>query len=344
MNTGHPAARNRTDASLPFAPSVYKAESPEPSSEIDALRAELRSEVRALRSLVSRGAAGGDLGSELAGIRAALDDLASMRVVLDEVLSGTKRDRVSAILRARGIEGAAASRLRAAAAERTEGDPAERLRAAVGEVIAVAAWPLARHEPSVVAAVGPAGVGKTTTIAKLAARARMEGRSVAFVTCDGFRVGAVDQLERYAELLGADVHVARGPADLRGLLDEATADIVFVDTSGQQPTASSPEASLRALRRGAFTRPIDVLLCMPAAARATDAARIAAAFGQASPTAVCITKLDETAMPAGLAHGPLAAKLPLAVLAFGPRVPEDVSAAEPDDVAVRLVPSQERPR
>jgi flagellar biosynthesis protein FlhF len=85
-----------------------------------------------------------------------------------------------------------------------------------------------------------------------------------------------------------------------------------------------------------FTR--HVLVCMPAATRAVDATRIAKAFSAASPTAIAITKLDETDSPSGLVHAAFAAKLPLSVLCAGQRVPEDIAPATMGAVLDAVIP------
>jgi flagellar biosynthesis protein FlhF len=137
--------------------------------------------------------------------------------------------------------------------------------------------------------------------------------------------------------------VARTSAELGAVLDAETADIVFVDSSGRPPTASTPEAALES-RRKKGTVPVEVILCMAAATRAADAARVVATYAPVSPTSVCITKIDETASPSGIIHGPWAAKRPLSVLCHGPRVPEDVAPATFEEVQHRLAstPSAER--
>ncbi len=251
-------------------------------------------------------------------------------------------------LRAVGLEGTLATKL-AAAMRGDGGTPRERLRSAIDELVPMAPFDATNAGSSfrVVAVVGPSGVGKTTTVAKLAARARIAGKTVALVSCDAFRVGAIDQLERFAELLSAEMFVARAPAELAEVLDdllerpEGPPDIVFVDTSGRPPTSQSPEHSLAGwIARAERTRgaseggpTLEVLLCVAAATRACDAERVARIFAPAGPTAVVVTKTDETCAPAALLHGPEAARLPLAVVCHGPRVPEDVQDADPDVVA-----------
>lgn len=325
--------------SLPFAASVYRTETHD-SGEVDMLRVELRNEVRALRTLMSRSNQNDSLGAELAAIRAALDEMAP---------ETPKRDRTATWLRARAIEGSVARRVVALTKASQQTELAARIREAITQLVAVDPWTHDGPGRRIVALVGPAGVGKTTTVAKLAARAKMAGLSIGMVSCDSFRVGAIDQLERYADLIGANFNVARTANELAGVLEDETSDIVFVDTAGRAPAAGTPEAALIARRKrttvgkgsDGITRavgpiPVEVMLCMPAATRAPDAARIASIYAPVAPTSVCITKIDDTASPSALVHGPFAARRPLKVLCHGPRVPEDVTPATHDALMVRL--------
>lgn len=328
MNTGHGSRGHATEAP-PFAAEVYRSAEPErQTNELDELRAELRNEVRALRSHVTRASSTQDLGREIAAIRATLEEMGSPQV--------KRGDRIAALLRARGVEGTAATRLAARAKESSEGDAAAKLRAALADVVPLAPWHEKTSERRIVAVVGASGVGKTTTVAKLATRARMAGQSVSLISCDAFRVGAVDQLERYAELIGATFGVARTSAELAALLEEETADVVFVDTSGRPPTATAPEAALAARRKKDAPVHVEVILCVQASIRAADAVRVVGIFAPLAPTLVCVTKLDETESPSGLVHGPWAARRPLAVICNGPRVPEDVAPASIDALAGAL--------
>lgn len=328
MNTGH-SSKSYASQTFPFTAEVYRTAEPDAprNGELEELRAEMRNALHALRAQVTRASGGGDLGRELAAMRAALEEMAPVPT------TPKRNDREAALLRARGIEGPAARRITARAKEAPhgkesgQGDVSARVKSAIAMLVTLAPWDDQSEGRRIVALVGPSGVGKTTTIAKMAVQALMNGKSVALVSCDGFRVGAVDQLERYADLLGATFHVARTASELARVLEEETADLVFVDTSGRPPTATAPEAALAARRKRGAPVPVDVILCMPASIRPADAVRVVAVFAPLTPTAMCITKLDETKAPSGLVHGPWAAKLPLAIMCAGPRVPEDISPA-----------------
>lgn len=310
-------------ASSIFAAAAYEEDEPAPA-EPTPFERELASELRSLRIAVGKLGAVPDLGTELEELRAAVERLGAP----------TARGPAGAAIRSTGVEGRYATELSRAIAGHpgSAAEVEDALRRALRERVPTTAWPLADVGRRVIAAVGMSGVGKTTTLAKLAVHARLDGRTVAMVSCDDFRVGGAYQLERYAELLEVPFHVAHSQADLERIVCEETAEVVLVDTSGRPPTTAAPEMALRTMKIDK-----DVLLCVPASARACDAERAAQAFAPMRPSSVAVTKIDETRVPAGLVHGPLAARLPLSVLTFGARVPEDVASAVTDDFALRLL-------
>jgi flagellar biosynthesis protein FlhF len=324
----------------PFASGAYgeassrRGSKPEERDMVAALRAEVRCEIRALKFAVAKTPPPPEpLMSELGAIREALDHLAPAR----------RPDSIARVITARGIEGPASLALARAmrAMPESVGSPGDRLRASFTQLVEVAPWPLEGKRRTVLAIVGPTGVGKTTTIAKLATLAKMEGKTVLLVTCDTFRVGGVEQIRRYAQLLEVRHEVARDLRALTTAIAASTADVTLVDTSGRPPGVESAEsllapeafASLDDARRTSR----QVLLCLPASVRWVDAARAARAYALVKPTAVAVTKTDETDAPAGLVHAVLASRLPLSVLCTGPRVPEDIEAATSAGVIERVL-------
>jgi flagellar biosynthesis protein FlhF len=179
----------------------------------------------------------------------------------------------------------------------------------------------------VVALVGPTGVGKTTTLAKLAARAARErGERVVLVTVDTWRIAGVEQLRAFAELIGAPCEVAFTPHALEAILEKhAGADRIFVDTSGRGPRDAP---AIDALRRTLAGRGIACALCLPAALRRVDAEAVLAACAALAPTAAILTKWDETRVPGEALATLILAGLPLAHVTTGQSVPDDLFPAE----------------
>jgi flagellar biosynthesis protein FlhF len=307
------------DRHVHFAPGAYSsaAASPKPPSDVAALRAELKGDLRSLKTMLVKSGESGDLAAEIAQLRELVESLAGAKPT---------RDKAAADLRALGIEGPAVQAIGRALKGKAYSEAA--LREEVGRLLQSGAWPL-EAGPVMIAVIGPSGVGKTTTAAKLAARARIDGKTVTLVGCDSFRVGALEQLACYADLMGADLATAHTSDELRAILDSARTDVVIVDTSGRPPAADGVEIALTARRSSqrAPSRKRQVLLCVPATVRANDVARIARRYGVLAPTSLAMTKIDETDAPAGIVHASWASKLPVSVMCFGQRVPEDIAPA-----------------
>jgi flagellar biosynthesis protein FlhF len=213
-------------------------------------------------------------------------------------------------------------------------------------MITLGQWPLPpAGERALIAAVGQSGVGKTTTLAKLATLTKASGRMVALVTCDTFRVGGIEQLRRYATLLDVSFDTAKTAEELENIVDHSDADVVIVDTSGRPPRANSAELLLAEPRFGQsdacgpFAR--HVLLCVPGACREVDLQGSYKAFCVTTPTALAMTKLDETSLPSGIVHAALATRLPVALTCAGPRVPEDIEPADVERLVDLLAPHVE---
>jgi flagellar biosynthesis protein FlhF len=188
--------------------------------------------------------------------------------------------------------------------------------------------------------MGPTGAGKTTTLAKLAARARLDlGRSVGVISLDTFRVGAVEQWQRYAALMGIVFQVAGDKASFRRALAEISADIVLVDTAGRS-TAAASWALPECLTAAPEEMVKHALLVLPAWLRASDVSRITTLYEVPAPTEVVITKLDETLEAGGVLHAALPTDIPIAYLCHGPRVPEDIREASVEAVVDAVLPTE----
>jgi flagellar biosynthesis protein FlhF len=182
--------------------------------------------------------------------------------------------------------------------------------------------------------VGPPGAGKTTTIAKIAAQARARhGHTIGLLAADGFRVGAVEQLRLYADIIGAPLNVARTPTELEKALDEEGRRPLLVDTAGRSP---SDDASRDMFRMLASRRDVRTHLVLAATTPTDIARRVFDRFEEAGPSRVVVTKLDEAEsltllMPVLRDRG-----LPLSYLGMGQNVPEDLERATPPMIAAWL--------
>jgi flagellar biosynthesis protein FlhF len=179
---------------------------------------------------------------------------------------------------------------------------------------------------SCVLLVGPTGAGKSTTIAKIAARAALvDGKRVALVTLDNYRVGGVDQIRTFADLIGVPLHVVDDPAHLGAQLAQlADYDLVLVDTAGRSPR---DREALDALRVIASIPQIEVHLTVPAGATAAQIDELHRRFAGLAPRRLLFTKLDECDSVPELIAAPARLRLPITWLATGQAVPEDLEVA-----------------
>jgi flagellar biosynthesis protein FlhF len=182
----------------------------------------------------------------------------------------------------------------------------------------------------ITALVGPTGAGKTTTIAKLAARwcLRHGPKDLALISTDAYRIGAREQLMTYARILDAPMYSANSGRDLARLLARLSSKkLVLIDTAGMGPRDVRLSEQLAALKLGAAKA--KVLLALPAQGEGQALEEIMQAFAGVSPQACIITKVDEAASLGGVLSATIRHKLKIAYLCNGQRVPEDLHAAEP---------------
>jgi len=161
-------------------------------------------------------------------------------------------------------------------------------------------------KPYVILAVGVNGVGKTTTLAKLGARLKQDGRRVLFAAADTFRAAAIDQLKDWGERLDIPVIAQHTGADAAAVTHDAIAaartrhaDVLIVDTAGRQHTHSGLMDELRKIRRvldkampGA---PHEVLMVLDAGTGQNALSQLKHFHEAVGVTGLAVTKLDGTA-------------------------------------------------
>jgi flagellar biosynthesis protein FlhF len=257
-------------------------------------------------------------------------ELDSLRVMVEELSAArTPRDRAVARLGQAGIDGALARELCAGGKIPKKSDAllaflAERLE----QRIEIKSDPLEQPGRRVLMCVGNTGVGKTTTLAKLVARARLEfRRSVSVISLDSYRVGALEQWQRYASLLGISFFAEQNAADVRMRVADSRSDFVFIDTAGKNPSCGPEDWPVPECLNVLAAADPEVLLVMPAATRGRDAERAIDLYREARVTGIVVTKLDETPEAGGTLHAAIPNRIPFVYLCNGPRVPEDIQSA-----------------
>ena len=189
----------------------------------------------------------------------------------------------------------------------------------------------------VVALVGPTGVGKTTTIAKLAANYRLrEKRRVGLITVDTYRVAAVEQLRTYADIIDLPMEVVSTPREMREAAQRMShLDLVLMDTAGRSPRDEVKIQELKSMLGEAEAD--DVFLVLSSTSGAKSLAATAERFAEVGITALLLTKLDETSSLGHLVSLVRACPLPISYLTDGQTVPDDIEVADRRRLAFRLL-------
>jgi flagellar biosynthesis protein FlhF len=230
-----------------------------------------------------------------------------------------------------GVEASLASELLARALEYlTAGQRRSRPalhRAATRAALSLMAYPEiddGMPGKKVVAFVGPTGVGKTTSIAKLAARlALKQKKKVLLVTLDGYRIGAVEQLRSYAGLMGIPFRFVEHSSDLAGLIgDNSQRDFILIDTAGRGPRdMEAMQGIADFLKRSDH---IERHLVLSAATKSSDLHKIMDQFECCRPDHLLFTKLDETSTAGPILNELVRTQKLFSYYTDGQKVPDDL--------------------
>jgi flagellar biosynthesis protein FlhF len=190
--------------------------------------------------------------------------------------------------------------------------------------------------------LGPTGVGKTTTLAKMAAsRAVQEGRKVALISLDTFRIAAVTQLQSYARIMGVALEVAASRSDLqRAILKHRDCDLILIDTAGLNPNKGQDFGELK--RLFGVQEKIHHHLVLSATTDYHNLLHAADQFGVLPYANYIFTKLDETRDVAAMLNFLVLRNRPVSHFTFGQQVPEDIKPASKKELASLVVSTVQR--
>lgn len=189
--------------------------------------------------------------------------------------------------------------------------------------------------------VGPTGVGKTTTIAKLAANlAFSEGKEVALITLDTYRVSAAEQLRTYAEIIDIPISIVFNSLDLEAAIKQfEDKDVVFVDTAGRSPHHEEHMEELRQFIE--IAKPDEIILVLSVTTDSNDLKNIYRKFNTIGIDKVIFTKLDETCSYGQILNTINEFEKPIAYLTTGQNVPDDIETPDPLYLAKMLLRKDE---
>ncbi|MCE5314747.1 MAG: flagellar biosynthesis protein FlhF [Armatimonadota bacterium] len=303
-----PSVPQSVPSAAPLAARLYggaTAVAHDSSSEVS----QLRSELRELSSVVERLLSGQGIQSSHERPAGNLSKPLLMRVGVDENIA---RNLLSDLLH---IE-----------------DPTQ-LASMLAAKIQGFAMPTVLDSRQVIAVVGPTGVGKTTTLAKLAAKYSLEqGKKVALVTADTYRIGAVEQLRTYARIMGVPIEIALSPEEVTaGVARHQDKDVVLIDTVGRSQRSDEHLQELKAFVDAAS--PTQTHLVIAASLSPEIQREAVEKFKVLSPTRLIITKLDESPNRGCVINLPLSTGLGISCMTAGQNVPQDIDFAEAGKMA-----------
>ncbi len=195
-------------------------------------------------------------------------------------------------------------------------------------------------KPKVVFVIGPTGVGKTTTIAKIASKYKVDkGRKVAFLTADTYRIAATEQLRVYANILDAPMSIIYSADEMNAAIDRVKDyDLVFVDTAGFSHKNDSQCEDMKKLIGGlSEDYEKEVYLVISATTKYRDLLEIADIYKEIADYKLIFTKLDETTTYGNILNIRMYSGAPLSYMTEGQNVPDDLSEFDTQKIVKQLL-------
>lgn len=194
-------------------------------------------------------------------------------------------------------------------------------------------------KPKVIFFIGPTGVGKTTTIAKLSSKLILEDKKkIAILTADTYRIAAVEQIKTYANILSIPVEIIYENNDLDEILPKYKEyDYVLVDTAGRSHKNKNQMDDLKILYDGFSKYSIITYLVLSATTKYKDLKNITSLYEDISNCSLIFTKLDETDAIGNILNIKLDTGMPLSYVSYGQNVPDDIEVMNPQVIAKQVL-------
>ena len=187
--------------------------------------------------------------------------------------------------------------------------------------------------------IGPTGVGKTTTIAKIASTLKLTKKTkVALITSDTYRIAAVEQLKTYANILGIPLQVVYTPEDMGHAMEELREfDLVFVDTAGRSHNNTEQKEDVQKLLETVDEANREVFLVLSATTKYKDLVKISMTYAEITKYNLIFTKLDETDTIGNLFNIHMLTGAPLSYTTWGQNVPDDIGKIDAQSIAKQVL-------
>jgi flagellar biosynthesis protein FlhF len=193
------------------------------------------------------------------------------------------------------------------------------------------------NRKKIVMFIGPTGVGKTTTMAKLGAiNSLREGRSVAFVTIDNYRIAATEQLKKYAEIMNIPIYAVNNQKEFKDIISTDKSDIIMVDTSGRSHRNDLKISEIKSFA-DSVEYDCEKILCVSANTKKSDLNDVFRAFDAIHFDSIIITKVDETSYIGNVIDIADKYNKPISYYTNGQEVPNDIVIADPDKIVDMMI-------
>ena len=193
------------------------------------------------------------------------------------------------------------------------------------------------NKKKVIMFIGPTGVGKTTTMAKLGAiNSLREGKKISFITIDNYRIAATEQLKKYAEIMRIPIHVISDQRHFKDVIEKEKSDIIMVDTSGRSHNNELKISEIKSFADN-IEYDFEKILCVSANTKKNDLKDIFRAFDVVKFDSVIITKVDETSFIGNVIDIADKYNKPISYFTDGQEVPNDIHVANSDEIVDIIV-------
>lgn len=193
--------------------------------------------------------------------------------------------------------------------------------------------------PKLIYFIGPTGVGKTTTIAKIASKLKLEKKAkVALITADTYRIAAVEQIRTYANILSIPIKVVYEPEEIKKTIEEfSDYDLILVDTAGRSHKNEEQCNDLKSLLEASKDYKQEIYLVLSAATKYRDLVKITETYSKITNYKLIFTKIDETGCLGNILNIRMLTKLPLSYATNGQNVPDDICVLDAQNIAKQLL-------